>query len=119
MVKTKSPAANVSKCVSCKKRDAVVDPLFGTLPYCEVCQKRINGVQHPGKQAEFVGDDIKEQRKAYWHDYHPAHRKGVPSREFRDRYGREAMKRQGYTDKEIDNAQYVWSGDDTPYKEGN
>lgn len=61
-------------------------------------------------------DSIKEQRKEFYDDIHPAHRNGEANSEFRDRWGREAMKRQGFTEKEIDNAKPVYRGSDTYYK---
>lgn len=105
-------------CAACKTNKAELDPYWGYLP-CIECQQRQKSLQKPQQQTEFTTDDIKQGRKAYWGDYHPSHRKGKASREFRDTYGKRAMKRQGFSDKEIDNAQYVWSGDDTYYKQGN
>jgi len=58
-----------------------------------------------------TSDSIKTQRKEFFDDYHPAHRNGVPSAEFRDRWGKKAMKNQGFSDEEIAKAKPVWNGD--------
>lgn len=101
-------------CLVCGKNGAIVDATFGVLP-CFQCQKRQSTLDKPLKQSEFISQELKDQRKAYSDDFHPAHRKGVPSKEFRDRWGAKAMKRQGFTDKEIKNAKDVWN-DDRYYK---
>lgn len=106
-------------CNSCRKNKAVYDDYYGYLP-CEDCRKKQENLKRPGKVPEFTSDSIKEGRKAYFDDYHPAHRKGIASREFREQYGEKAMKRQGFTDKEIKNAKYVWkNGDDSYYNDNN
>jgi hypothetical protein len=97
-------------CHTCQKNEAIIDPVFGVLP-CKECQDRQHLLADPGNIPEFIGDNIKEQRKAHFDDIHGAHRKGVPSREFLEKYGSEAMRRQGFTDKEIKNAQPVWDDD--------
>jgi len=104
-------------CPVCKVNPAEKHPYYGYIP-CKPCQDRQARLKKPDKLPEFTSDSIKEGRKANFDDIHGAHRKGVPSREFRDRWGEEAMKRQGFTDKEIKNAQYVW-GDDKYYQDGN
>lgn len=102
-------------CPNCGERPAVLHPQFGYIP-CTECQEK--DLVNPNKQVEFTSESIKDQRKQYFDDIHGSHRSGVASREYRDRWGRDAMKRQGFTDKEIDNAKYVWSGDDTYYSRG-
>ena len=104
-------------CNSCHKNNAIYDTYYGWLP-CKDCQNRQAGLKKPsGDIPEFEGDSISEQRKACLGDIEPAHRKGVPSKEFRDRWGVKAMKRQGFTDKEIKNAKNVWD-DNSYYKRG-
>ena len=98
------------ECPVCKIRPAIVDPEFGVCP-CSDCQEAQSRLAKPANVPEFTGDSIKENRKKFWADIHGAHRKGQPSAEFRDTYGKEAMKRQGFTDKEIKNAKPVWSDD--------
>ena len=100
-------------CPNCGTREAIKDETLGWIP-CKACQiKKIK----LGEVPEFTSEAIKDQRKAFWSDIHPAHRSGVPSKEFRDRWGAEAMKRQGFTDEEIKNCRYVYS-DDKYYSDG-
>lgn len=104
-------------CVVCLKNEAISDPIFGLLP-CSTCQARQAALKPANDIPEMVGENIKEQRKQHFSDIHPAHRKGVASREFLERWGKNAMKRQGFSDNEIKNAKYVWN-DDSYYKNGN
>lgn len=62
----------------------------------------------PKHQLEFTSDDIKLQRKEYSKDIIQANRKGELSKEFVETYGASVAKRQGYSDKEIKSAKYVW-----------
>lgn len=107
-------------CGACRTNKAINDPYYGYLP-CKPCQDRLAQKKHPGARIpEFAGDDIREKRKMHGDDTHPAHRKGVPSREFREKWGDKAMERQGFTKQEIKNAKYVWAGDSLGYyKKGN
>lgn len=99
-------------CLVCNIHPAGYEEFIGYLP-CENCVKSQRARQRPdGDLPEMYGEDIKTQRKMYFADIHPAHRKGVPSKEFRDTYGKEAMKRQGFSDEEIENARNVWSDDE-------
>lgn len=103
-------------CVICNKNKARHDEFIGFLP-CNPCVRRGREAKRPDSNIpEMAGEDIKTQRKMYFDDIHPAHRKGVPSKEFRDRFGKEAMKRQGFSDDEIKNAVPVWN-DDLPYSQ--
>lgn len=97
-------------CQACKKNKAVLHPYFGFLP-CEECQKRQSGLVKPGEQIELTTEDIKSGRKAYWHDYHPSHRKGQLSKEFVDKWGKKAARNQGFSEKEIAEAKNVWNDD--------
>lgn len=98
------------ECPVCRKNEAIKDPEYGILP-CLPCQDRQAELAEPAKVPEFAGETIKENRKKYWKDIHGAHRKGIPSAEFRDTFGKEAMKRQGFSDKEISKAKQVWNDD--------
>lgn len=103
-------------CIVCNTNPAQHDDFIGFLP-CENCVKRQRKTQRPDSNIpEMTGEDIKTQRKMYFDDIHPAHRKGVASREFREKYGKQAMQRQGFSDEEIKNAVPVWN-DDLPYSQ--
>lgn len=104
-------------CPVCKVNPADKDDYYGYLP-CKPCRDRQANLKKPGKAEEITSETIKQGRKEYWGDIHGAHRKGKASREFLEKFGKEAMKRQGFSDKEIKDADYVWN-DDKPYKEGN
>ena len=106
-------------CIRCGKNESIYDPVYGKLPYCLDCQKQQADLTRPGQIPEMTSDSIKEGRKMYYDDIHPAHYKGQASREFLERWGEKAMKRQGFTDKEIKNSKYVYAGNDTYYKKGN
>lgn len=107
-------------CPVCRKNKALYDEYYGYLP-CATCFKTQSSLPKPQTQVEFVGEDIKNQRKAFSQDIRPAHRKGKLDRGFIDKYGAEKAKRQGFTEEEIKNSTYVWDGDDTNsyYKKGN
>lgn len=107
------------KCPVCQVNEAIVDDYYGYLA-CQPCQDRQAKLKRPGtKIPEFAGESIRKGRKMHSEDIHPAHRKGVASREFREAFGEKAMERQGFTKKEIKEAKYVWAGDDSYYKKGN
>lgn len=95
------------KCFNCSKNEAVKDDFYGWLP-CLSCRGRQNKIPKARKQVEFVGEDIKSQRKAYGTDILPAHRKGVLDKGFIDRYGVKKAKEQDFSDEEIKKAKYVW-----------
>lgn len=107
-------------CSVCKVNKATFDEYYGWLP-CVECINRQAKRKRPGaKIPEFAGDDIREKRKMFSDDIHPAHRKGVASREFLETWGEKAMLNQGFTKEEIKNSKYVWSGDSKGYyKKGN
>lgn len=102
-------------CKQCNQNPAFVHPAFGILA-CEECRGIQAILPKPGKQTEFTSQDIKEQRKAYSDDILQTHNRGQLSKEYLDRYGVQAVKRRGFSDKEIKNAKYVWN-DDKYYKE--
>ncbi len=106
------------KCPVCKINDAIFDEYWGYLP-CKPCQDRQSKLDKPKTQIEFTSDSIKEQRKANADDIEADHRSGVLNKKWVDIHGVEAAKCRGYTDKEIKEAKYVYSGDTTYYKEGN
>lgn len=101
-------------CPNCGKEAALLHPQFGYIP-CKDCQEK--ETIKPNNQVEFTSENIKEQRKQYFDDIHGAHRSGVASKEFKERWGEDAMKRQGFTEQEIKNAKYVWR-DDSYYSRG-
>lgn len=107
-------------CPVCKKNKAIYDPYYGYLP-CAQCQERQSKLQHPKSQVEFTPEYLKTDRKAHRSDFLPAHRKGQLDKGFVDRYGAKKAKAQGFSDKEIRDAKYVWDGDDgvSYYKKGN
>lgn len=108
----------MTKCPLCKKEEAFVDPYWGMLPCLKCRSKRKD---KPSKQSEMVGEDIKEQRRAYAKDIRPPHRKGQLDKGWVEQYGVKKAKQRGFTDKEIKESTYVWDGDDTNsyYKNGN
>src|SRR5260221_35954 len=98
------------KCPICHTYEASHHILYGYLP-CLQCQERQAHLPRAGDQVEFVPERIREDRKAGFDDIHPAHRKGNASKEFKDKWGAAAMKRQGFSDKQIKNAKNVWNDD--------
>lgn len=99
------------KCLSCNQNEAQYKEGLGFYP-CGDCN--IRGTRRPQAQVEFTSDAIKEGRKEHWQDIHGSHRQGIPSAEYRDRYGSEEMKKQGFSSREIEQAKPVWN-DDTFY----
>jgi hypothetical protein len=95
------------KCNVCKINDAVFDPYWGYLP-CLDCQRKQAGLAHPGGQIEFVGEDIKLQRQKYHNHIIQPHRKGELNKEYVDIYGADRARKEGYSEKEIKNARYVY-----------
>jgi hypothetical protein len=104
-------------CPVCHKEEAINDEYYGVLP-CFACMERQAKSKRANRQAEFVGEDIKQQRKAYKEDILPAHRKGHLDKGFVEKYGTRKAKEQGFSEKEIKNAKYVWN-DESYYKKGN
>jgi hypothetical protein len=99
------------KCPVCKVNDAVQDLYWGYLP-CKECRDKQSGLKKPGGAIpEFVGEDIKLQRQKYHKDIVPDHRKGELNKEYVDLYGKDRVKKMGYSEKEIKNARYVYSGE--------
>lgn len=99
-------------CPNCHKNEAQYKEGLGYYP-CSTCLSRTHTA--PKRSVEFTSDSIKQQRKENWKDIHGAHRKGVASKEYRDTYGEQALRDQGFSEREIQHAQNVWS-DDTYYK---
>lgn len=106
------------KCPVCRTNDAIKDPYYGYLP-CERCQLEQSRLKRPGNIPEFTSDTIKEGRKEFKDDIEQPHRKGEVNKRWVDLHGVDAAKRHGFTDKEIKKARYVYTGDDSYYKEGN
>jgi len=96
-------------CVSCRKTNRQVHPILGVLPYCQSCQLLQDASIK--KVPEMAGESIKNNREMHWDDIHPAHYKGHASREFLEKYGKKAMLRQGFSEKEIKEAKYVYNSD--------
>ena len=96
------------KCPVCGVNDATIDPYWGLLP-CKPCMDRQAGLAKPRGQVEFVGEDIKLQRLKFHKDIVQPHRKGELNKEYVDLYGAKRAKQEGFTDKEIKNAKYVYS----------
>jgi len=103
------------KCPICRDNDAIEDPYYGFLP-CLPCTEKQRKLKRPNRNVELVPDRIKEDRRAYFDDYHPPHRKGQLSKEWVNRWGADKAKKRGFSDKEIKNAKNVWN-DDRFYKE--
>lgn len=98
-------------CLVCHKNEAVQDKTFGILP-CRLCANRQSSLSSPGALPEFTSTSIKDQRREYYSDTLPWHRKGELDKGAVDRYGVEAVKARGFSEKEIKRAKYVWSGAD-------
>ena len=96
------------KCPVCLKNDAEWDEYYGWLP-CRSCRDKQAGLAHPGGQVEFVGEDIKLQRQKFHKDIVQPQRKGELNKEYVDLYGADKARKEGYTDKEIKNARYVYN----------
>lgn len=97
------------KCPNCGSNEAKVDSQLGIIP-CAPCASHPHPIPH--KQIEFTSESIKEQRKTFSSDIRPAHRKGELDRGFVEKYGAKKAKQQGFSDREIHNAKYVWGVDD-------
>lgn len=105
-------------CPVCQTNSAIKDDYYGYLP-CKPCQDRQSKLKKPGGQIEFTSDDIKEQRKSQANDIEQQHRKGVLNKKWLDLYGKHRAREYGYSDKEIKEAKYVYSGANTYYREDN
>lgn len=103
------------KCNICHIGKARIHPRYGLLP-CLSCEKKQASLRSPLTPVEFTSESIKEQRKAYRKDFLPMHNRGELDKGFVERYGAKKAKEHGFTDKEIKNARYVWSGKDEYYK---
>lgn len=105
------------KCPVCKIHRPTLHPTYGILP-CKSCTTKARNFSHPENTIEFTSQSIKDQRPAYITDTLPWHRSGTLDRGAIDRYGIDAVKKRGYTDREIASATYVWNGtrDITYYK---
>lgn len=105
-------------CPACQYHDAQLDPYYGYLP-CSNCQNRQANLNRPRQQSEFTSEAIKEQRKAFKNDIEQPHRKGILNKRWVELYGKEAAKKRGFSEDEINHATYVYSGDDTYYNDNN
>lgn len=88
--------------------------MLGSMP-CASCQKRLTSLPTAQSQIEFTSESIKTQRKIHRRDILPMHNRGELDRAWVNRYGEKKAKQHGFTDKEIKNARYVWSGSDEYY----
>jgi hypothetical protein len=61
---------------------------------------------------EFVPDYIAEDRMANKDDIEQPHRKGHLNKKWVELHGTDKARRQGYSEKEIKEATYVYQGDD-------
>ncbi|MGH7746229.1 MAG: hypothetical protein ACREQ5_15935 [Candidatus Dormibacteria bacterium] len=102
-------------CPNCHINPAIIHNLYG-VTNCSDCNNKLAELNRTKQPVEMVSTSIKEQRKEFYNDYHPSHRNGAANSEYRDRWGRQAMKNQGFSDYEIDHAKPVYRGSDTYYK---
>lgn len=102
-------------CNVCQKNPATYDDYYGWLP-CASCMEAQSKLTKPGSIPEFVGEDIKLQRQKFHKDIIQSNRKGELNKEYVDVYGADRARHEGYTEKEIKNAKYVYSGDESYYK---
>jgi hypothetical protein len=102
------------KCGVCKINDAIYDDYWGYLP-CRSCQEKQARLAKPGGQVEFVGEDIKLQRQKYHRDIIQSNRKGESNKEYVDVYGADRARHEGYTEKEIKNAKYVYGEEESSF----
>lgn len=103
-------------CPSCHIGKAKLHPIYGLLP-CAKCQKKHQQLVSAKDQVEFTSDSIKLQRQTYRSDYLPMHNRGYLDKGWLDKYGAKKAKQHGFSEKEIKNAKYVWSGVDEYYKD--
>ncbi len=105
-----------NRCQKCNKNQTAVDPVFGISPYCKDCENKLRSFKT--KVPEMVGEGIKENRLKYASDIVAHHYKGHLNKEWLESKwgGVKRAKAEGYTDKEIKDAGYVYSGSDTYYK---
>jgi hypothetical protein len=96
------------KCPICHHHEAKIDPIYGIIG-CEACRQRPHPI--PGHQIEFTTESIREQRKEFKDDIEQPHRKGHLNKRWVELYGKAAALREGYTDKEIKDATYVYRDD--------
>lgn len=104
-------------CTKCRVSPAVLDPILGFSPYCEECQNKLTAIHT--KVPEFAGEKIKESRAMYAQDIEQPHYKGHLNKAWLDVNPKkriEKAQKMGFSEKEIKNAQYVYSGSDTYYK---
>ena len=94
-------------CNVCKKNPATYDDYYGWLP-CASCMEAQSKLTKPGNIPEFVGEDIKLQRQKYHNHIIQPHRKGELNKEYVDIYGADRARKEGYSEKEIKNARYVY-----------
>lgn len=99
-------------CLNCHLHPAVIDASFGVLP-CRSCQAQPH--VSAGEQVEYIPERIHEDRKAQRNDIEQPHRQGKLNKRWVDLYGVKKARERGFSQKEIDAAEYVYSTDDTYY----
>lgn len=104
------------KCPVCHIDIATKHPILGILP-CNKCLQKQRKLQGMSSFVEFTTEDIRQQRKAYWKDIMPMHRYGVLNKSWLERYGEKKAKQHGFSEKEINKAEYNWNEEGGYYKE--
>lgn len=100
------PVSYPKLCLKCGKLPSEIHPTLGVI-YCKPCraQQRGKDITNP---FEFVPQSIKDDRVKNAKDIVQSGRDGVLSKEFIELYGTDHL---NVTQEQIDNAEYVWSGD--------
>lgn len=92
-------------CPVCHKNKATIHPIYGVMA-CTSCKNKRSRNTLPSRQAEMVGESIKNERREYAKSIIQPWRSGVLSKEYLELYGTKNIKP---TKKDLKNAKRVWS----------
>jgi hypothetical protein len=104
-------------CPACFTNQGITTSQGNLLP-CLECRARQDKLDSPNLPVEIIPEYIKAERKERQDSIEQPHFKGELNKRWVDLWGKQAARDKGFSEKEIENAEYVYDG--TPlnyYKE--